>query len=61
MREFLDKIIKADQCVQNVGDIGVFANDVKQLIETLRAMSKCIHPQGRPESSTVAKALKGIF
>ena len=31
MREYLDKAIKADQCAQYVDDIGIAANDLKQL------------------------------
>ena len=37
MREYLDKVIKADQCAQYVDDIGIAANDAEQLIKNLRA------------------------
>ena len=37
MREYLDKVIKADQCAQYVDDIGIAANDAEQLINNLRA------------------------
>ena len=36
MREYLDKVIKADQCAQYVDDIGIAANDAEQLIKNLR-------------------------
>ena len=36
-REYLDKVIKADQCAQYVDDIGIAANDAEQLIKNLRA------------------------
>ena len=32
MREYLDRVIKADQCAQYVDDIGIAANDAKQLL-----------------------------
>ena len=32
MREYLDKVIKADQCAQHMDDIGIAANLVMQLI-----------------------------
>ena len=37
MREYLDKVIQADQCAQYVDDIGIAANDAAQLIKNLRA------------------------
>ena len=38
MREYLDKVIKADQCAQYVDDIGIAANSVTQLIRNIRAV-----------------------
>ena len=35
MREYLDKVIKADQCAQYVDDIGIAANNATQLINNL--------------------------
>ena len=32
MREYLDKVIKVDQCAQYVDDIGIAANDADHLI-----------------------------
>ena len=42
MREYIDKVIKADQCAQYVDDIGIAANDADHLIANLRATLKCI-------------------
>ena len=46
MREYLDKIIKADQCAQYVDDIGIAANDADHLIANLTATFKCIQEAG---------------
>ena len=46
MREYLDKIIKADQCAQYVDDIGIAANSVTQLIRNIRAVFECIRQAG---------------
>ena len=46
MREYLDKVIKADQCAQYVDDIGIAANDVDHLMTNLRATFKCIQEAG---------------
>ena len=46
MKEYLDKVIKADQCAQNVDDIGIAANDADHLIANLRATIKCIQEAG---------------
>ena len=46
MREYLDKVIKADQCAQYVDDIGIAANDADHLIANLRATIKCIQEAG---------------
>ena len=37
MREYLDKVIKANQCAQNVNDIGIAVNDAHHIIANLRA------------------------
>ena len=42
MREYFDKVIKADQCAQYVDDIGIAANDAEHLIQNLRATCQCI-------------------
>ena len=46
MREYLDKVIKADQCAQYVDDIGIAANDATQLINNLRETFQCIRTAG---------------
>ena len=46
MRDYLDSVIKADQCAQNVDDIGVAAIDANQLIANLRATFQCIREAG---------------
>ena len=46
MREYLDKVIKADQCAQYVDDIGIAANNATQLINNLRAIFECIRTAG---------------
>ena len=46
MREYFDKVIKADQCAQYVDDIGIAANDADHLIGNLRATFKCIQEAG---------------
>ena len=40
MKEYLDKVIKADQCAQYVDDIGIAANSVTQLIGRFRMKQK---------------------
>ena len=42
MREYLDKVIKADKCAQYVDDIGTAENSVTQLIRNIRAVFECI-------------------
>ena len=46
MREYLDKVVKADQCAQYVVDTGIAANDTDHLIANLRATLKCIQEAG---------------
>ena len=46
MREYLDKVIKANQCAQYVDDIGIAANDADHFIANLRQTFKCIHEVG---------------
>ena len=42
IREYLDPVIKADQCAQNVDEIGIAANTPQQLIKNLRAIVHCL-------------------
>ena len=46
MREYLDEVIKADQCAQYVDDIGIAANSMMQLIRIIRAIFECIRQAG---------------
>ena len=46
MREYLDKVIKADQCARYMDNIGIAANDADHLIANLRATFKCIQEAG---------------
>ena len=46
MREYLDKAIKADQCAQYVDDIGIAANDAKQLCANIKTVFECIRNAG---------------
>ena len=42
MSEYLDKVIKTDQCAQYVDDFGIAANDADHLIANLRSTFKSI-------------------
>ena len=42
MREYLDPVVKADQCAQNVDDFGIAANNATDLTRNIRAVFKCI-------------------
>ena len=42
MREYLDRIVKADQCAPYVDDIGIAANTITYLTRNLRAVFRCI-------------------
>ena len=46
IRKYLDPVIKADQCAQNVADIGIAANTPDQLIKNLRAVFHCLRKAG---------------
>ena len=46
MREYSDKVIKADQCAQYVDDIGIAANSTTKLIRNIRAVFECIRRAG---------------
>ena len=46
MREYLDPVVKADQCAQNVDDMGIAANNATDLTRNIRAVFKCIRPAG---------------
>ena len=46
MRDYLHKVIKADQCAQYVDDIVIAVNDADHLIANLRATFKCFQEAG---------------
>ena len=46
MREYLDPVVKADQCAQYVDDIGIAANNATDLSRNIWAVFKCIHQAG---------------
>ena len=46
MREYLDPVVKADQCAQYVDDIGIAANNATDLTRNIRAVFKCIRQTG---------------
>ena len=46
IREYLDPVIKTDQCAQYVHDNGIAANTPQQLIKNLRAVFQCVRKAG---------------
>ena len=46
MREYLDPVVKADQCAQYEDDIGIAANNATYPTRNFRAVFKCIHRAG---------------
>ena len=46
MREYLDPVIKADQCAQYVEDIGIAANNATDLTRNIRTAFKCFCQAG---------------
>ena len=46
MHEYLDPVVKADQCAQYVDDIGIAANKATDLTQKIRAVFKCIRQAG---------------
>ena len=46
LREYLDPVVKADQCAQYVDDIGIAANNATDLTRNTRAVFKCIRQAG---------------
>ena len=46
MREYLDPVVKADQCAQYVDDIGIAANNATDLSRNIRAVFQCIRNAG---------------
>ena len=46
MGEYLDPVVKADQCAQYVDDLGSAANNDTDLTWNIRAVFKCVHQAG---------------
>ena len=46
MREYLDPVVKADQCAQYVDDIGIAANNATNLTPNIQAVFKGIRQAG---------------
>ena len=46
MREYLDPVVKAEQCAQYVDDIGIAANNATDLTRNIRAVFKWIRQAG---------------
>ena len=46
MREYLDPVVKADQCAQYVDDIGIAANNATDLTRNIRAVFQCFRKAG---------------
>ena len=46
MHEYLDPVVKADQCAQYVDDIGIAVNNATDLTRNIRAFFKCIRQAG---------------
>ena len=46
IREYLDLVIKADLCAQNVDDLGIAAKTPQHLIKNLRAVFQCLRKAG---------------
>ena len=46
LREYLDPVVKADQCAQYVDDIGIAANNATELTRNIRAVFQCIRNAG---------------
>ena len=46
MRDYLDPVVKADQCAQYLDDIGIAANNATDLTRNIRPVFKCIRQAG---------------
>ena len=58
MREYLDPVVKADQCAQYVDDIGIAANNATHITRNIRAVFKCIRQPGL--KLTIEKCHSGV-
>ena len=46
MHEYLDPVVKGDQCAQYVDDIGIATNNATDLTRNIRAVFKCLRQEG---------------
>ena len=46
MREYLDPVVKDDQCAQYVDDIGIAVKNATDFTRNIRAVFKCLHQAG---------------
>ena len=46
MHEYLDSVVKADQCALGVNDIGIAANNATYLTRNIQAVFQCIRQAG---------------
>ena len=46
MREYLDRVIKAEKCAQYVGDIGIATHNAEVLKTNLREVFQCVREAG---------------
>ena len=46
MREYLDPVVKADQCAQNLDDIGIVPNNPTDLARSIRAVFQSFYQAG---------------
>ena len=58
MREYLDPVVKADQCAVYVDDIGIAANNATDLTRNIRAVFQCIRNAG--SKLTIEKCHFGV-
>ena len=58
MREYLDPVVKADQCAQYVDDIGIAANNATDLTRNIRAVFECVRQAGL--KMTIEKCYFGV-
>ena len=58
MRDYLDPVVKADQCAQFVDDIGIAAKNAMDLTRNIRAFFNCIHQTGL--KLTIERCLFGV-
>ena len=58
MREYLDPVVKADQCAQYANHIEIAVNNATDLTRKIWAVSKCIRQEGL--QLTIEKYRKGV-